>query len=220
MKNHLNEGEYHWAGEEAETFVLRPLFLCTLDGWKLLDRMGVGCCGWHFVGHGWVRGETLNHMLACAVLKLEISFFLSVTVRLTLFFTVQKKIPPQTVLPLCPTLVLSSGIHDVGCKQHKQTIRKVLVEERMAEGWDLTQYLSAPFPLSEILSISFRISGQLVLVEVPVGTASNSSVLFHSLTRQKMGTSSTRWVFWGCRRRSSSQRVILQWVTSPKTAYM
>lgn len=55
---------------------------------------------------------------------------LSVTVGLTLFFTVQKKIPPPTVLPLCLALVLSSGVHDVGCKQHKQTIRNVLAECR------------------------------------------------------------------------------------------
>lgn len=55
---------------------------------------------------------------------------LSVTVRLALFFTVQKKIPPRIVLPFCPTLVLSFGVHDVGYKQHKQTIRKVLVECR------------------------------------------------------------------------------------------
>lgn len=80
--------------------------------------------------HGWVRGETLNHMLACAFLKLELSVSLSMTVRLALFFTVQKKISPRTVLSLCSTLVLSSGVHDVGCKQHKQTIRKVLVECR------------------------------------------------------------------------------------------
>lgn len=62
----------------------------------------------------------------------------------------------------------------------------------MAKGWDVTQSLSATFPLLEILSAIFRIYGQLVPVEVPVGTASNSSVLFHSLTRQKMGTSNTR----------------------------
>lgn len=72
----MSEGEYHGQGEEAEAFVPKPLFLCTLDGWKLLDRVGVGCCGWHFMGRGWVRGETLNHMLSCAFLKLEHSLSL------------------------------------------------------------------------------------------------------------------------------------------------
>lgn len=59
-------------------------------------------------------------------------------------------------------------------------------------GCDLTQYVSATFPLSEAISTSCRVSGQLVPIEVPAGTASNLSVLFYSLTRQKMGTSSTR----------------------------
>lgn len=61
---------------------------------------------------------------------LSLCLSLSLTVRLALLFTVQKKIPPWIILPFCPTLVLSFGVHDVGYKQHKQTIRKVLVECR------------------------------------------------------------------------------------------
>lgn len=40
-------------------------------------------------------------------------------------------------------------------------------------GYDLTQYISATFPLSETISTSCRVSGQLMHIEVPAGTASN-----------------------------------------------
>lgn len=60
-------------GEEAVTFVPRLLFLCTVGGWKLLDRVGVGCSGWHCGPWMGEEGKAFNHLLACAFLKLELS---------------------------------------------------------------------------------------------------------------------------------------------------
>lgn len=60
-------------GRGGSDFCSQTLFLCTVGEWKLLDRVGVGCSGWHcgpWVGED---GKAFNHLLACAFLKLELS---------------------------------------------------------------------------------------------------------------------------------------------------
>lgn len=133
------------------------------------------------MGHGWVRVKAFSPLLPCACLELSMTF------RPALLFIGSKKNPPRPVL---------SSVSRSNCgMQTRGKKNQVLVECRNMNGrevCDLTQYISVTFSLSETLSMSCRVSEQLMPVEVLAETASNPSVLFRSLTRQKMGTSSTR----------------------------
>lgn len=99
-----------------------------------------------FCGSWMAEGETLNHMLACVFLELELS--LCDCQAGPILYCPEKNSPPDSI-NLVSHSSLSSGVHDVGCKQHKQTIRKVVFECR--KEWQkagTSHSLFRPLPLS------------------------------------------------------------------------